>query len=178
VLGRCDYFRSFPHNVTFACHLEGEAAVIEGFRSRHATAARLDGRSLQDMATPEDCLSPAVCYHVYHMYQGRTLTGPLHTHGVCGRCFRFESANITDLRRLWEFTMREIVFLGSRNRVLAERDAAIERFSESRRSPEIRTASAPSSSRQMPSPKRIPVERGDKARGPLLWPAAATAAGR
>lgn len=147
VLGRCDYFRSFPQNVTFACHLEGEAAVIDRFRSRHATANALDGESIRDMATPEACLSPAVCYHIYHMYQGQTLAEPLRVHGICGRCFRYESANISDLRRLWDFTLREIVFLGSRKAVLAERDAAIERFprflEEHRLEGEIRTASDP-----------------------------------
>ncbi len=147
VLGRCDYFRSFPHNVTFACHLEGEAEVIEGFRKRHATANALDEKSIHDMSTPEACLSPAVCYHIYHLYEGQTLTEPLHVHGICGKCFRYESANISDLRRLWDFTMREIVFLGSRETVLPQRDTAIERFSrfleEHRLEGEIRTASDP-----------------------------------
>jgi len=147
VLGRCDYFRSFPHNVTFACHLEGEAQVIDGFRSRHAAINHLDTKSMGDMATPEACLSPAVCYHVYHMYEGQTLTDSLRVHAICGKCFRYEAANISDLRRLWDFTMREVVFLGARTSVLGQRDVAIERFSsfldEHRLAGEIRTASDP-----------------------------------
>jgi seryl-tRNA synthetase len=147
VLGRCDYFRSFPHSVTFACHLEGEAQVIDGFRSRHAAINTLDSKTMGDMATPEACLSPAVCYHVYHMYEGQTLTDALRVHAICGKCFRYESGNISDLRRLWDFTMREVVFLGSRTRVLGQRDIAIERFSsfldEHRLAGEIRTASDP-----------------------------------
>jgi hypothetical protein len=147
ILGRCDYFRSFPHNVTFACHLQGEAAIIEGFRSRHAAVNAPDERSIGDMATPEACLSPAVCYHVYHLYEGQRLPDSLVIHAVCGKCFRYESATINDLRRLWDFTMREIVFLGRRESVLAQRERAIEQFThflnEHRMSAEIRTASDP-----------------------------------
>jgi enoyl-CoA hydratase/carnithine racemase len=52
-----------------------------------------------------------------------------------------------DLRRLWDFTMREIVFMGTRDDVLARRAQAqglVERFLEEHRlAAEIRTASDP-----------------------------------
>ncbi|MGH9453440.1 MAG: hypothetical protein ACRD2O_05665, partial [Terriglobia bacterium] len=67
VLARCDYFRSFPQYVTFACHLKEEVRVIDGFRARHQTAGEVDDSALSDMERPEACLSPAVCYHVYHL---------------------------------------------------------------------------------------------------------------
>src|SRR5579864_6368894 len=65
VLSRCDYFRSFPHSLTFAGHLRPDAGVISRFRARHEAAQALDEESLADMETPEACLSPAVCYHIY-----------------------------------------------------------------------------------------------------------------
>ena len=58
---RCDYFRSFPHIVTFAAHLRGEAKVIDEFRKRHQTTDDVDDAALGDMERPEACLSPAVC---------------------------------------------------------------------------------------------------------------------
>jgi seryl-tRNA synthetase len=146
-LARCDYFRSFPHNVTFACHLREEAACIEGFRTRHQEREALDGAALADMETPEACLSPAVCYHVYHLNQGRTVPAAGLAYGVCGKCFRYESSNLGDLRRLWDFTMREVVFLGGRDDVLARRERALEqvaRFLEEHElAGEVRTASDP-----------------------------------
>ncbi|MDQ6759066.1 MAG: hypothetical protein M3Z32_04255 [Acidobacteriota bacterium] len=147
VLARCDYFRSFPQNVTFAAHLKEDVEVIGGFRGRHQTLDDIDDAALADMDRPEACLSPAVCYHVYHLYEGKTIAPSAVVHGICGKCFRFESQNISDLRRLWDFTMREVVFMGGRKEVLDARDQSIEMMTaflrEHRLAGEIRTASDP-----------------------------------
>ena len=147
VLARCDYFRSFPQNVTFASHLREDLEVIDSFRARHDTLDRVDDRALADMVTPEVCLSPAVCYHVYHLHQNQTLPSSGTAHGVCGSCFRYEAGNTSDLRRLWDFTMREVVFMGTREDVLQRRAIAIQKVSdlldEHRLAGEIRTASDP-----------------------------------
>ncbi|HLV79845.1 MAG TPA: aminoacyl--tRNA ligase-related protein [Chthonomonadaceae bacterium] len=147
VLARCDYFRSFPHNVTFAAHLFEDAERIDDFRARHQERNDLDERALADMETPEACLSPATCYHVYHMNEDKLLPAEGIVYGVCGKCFRYEASNLNDLRRLWDFTMREIVFLGGRDQVLAERERGNEKmarfFEEHELAGEIRTASDP-----------------------------------
>jgi seryl-tRNA synthetase len=146
-LSRCDYFRSFPHNVTFASHLREDAQVIDGFRARHQTVQDLDHGALADMERPEACLSPAVCYHVYHLHENQTLPAAGINYGICGKCFRYESTNLRDLRRLWDFTMREVVFLGSRDDVLAKRTVSMDMMSEfldtHKLAGEIRTASDP-----------------------------------
>jgi seryl-tRNA synthetase len=71
----------------------------------------------------------------------------LAVHGICGKCFRYESSNIKDLRRLWDFTIREVVFMGAREEVLAARDRSIEMMSDFLKghalAGEIRTASDP-----------------------------------
>ncbi len=147
VLAQCDYFRSFPHNVTFACHLFEDAGRIEGFRARHQDREELDDRALADMQTPEACLSPAVCYHVYHLNRDRVIPAEGLSYAICGKCFRYESSNMSGLRRLWDFTMREVVFLGDREEVLRGRQRGIELFSrwmeEHQLAGEIRTASDP-----------------------------------
>ncbi|WP_165066867.1 class-II aminoacyl-tRNA synthetase family protein [Paludisphaera rhizosphaerae] len=146
-LAKCDYFRSFPNVVTFACHLPEDPARVEDFRARHYDRQDLDDRALADLETPEACLSPAVCYHVYHLNSGRVVPSGGLTYGVSGKCFRYESSNLSDLRRLWDFTMREVVFLGGREQVLALREQSIERMGrfleEHRLAGEIRTASDP-----------------------------------
>jgi seryl-tRNA synthetase len=147
VLAKCDYFRSFPQNVTFACHLFEDAGRIGDFRARHHDRDELDERALDDMEIPEACLSPAVCYHVYHRNHDQVIPASGLTYGVCGKCFRYESSNMKDLRRLWDFTMREVVFLGGREQVLKCRERSIEMMSqfleEHRLAGEIRTASDP-----------------------------------
>lgn len=146
-LAKCDYFRSFPNNVTFACHMIEEPARVTDFRARHQDRDTLDDKALADMETPEACLSPAVCYHVYHLNKGKTLPAQGIAYGICGKCFRYESSNMADLRRLWDFTMREVVFLGGRDGVLADREKSIGQMGEfldaHRLAGEIRTASDP-----------------------------------
>jgi len=147
VLAKCDYFRSFPQYVTFAAHLSEASETIQQFRERHLKRDDLDEASLGDMAIPTACLSPAVCYHVYHLHAGEQIPPGGRTYSVAGKCFRFETTNLQDLRRLWDFTMRELVFVGSREWVLDERQRAIEAFIPLLDSlglaAEIRTASDP-----------------------------------
>jgi hypothetical protein len=147
VLAKCDYFRSFPHNVTYACHLPEDPARIEDFRKRHHDRETLDDKALGDMVPPEVCLSPAVCYHVYYANRDRVVPAEVLAYTVIGKCFRYESKNMRDLRRLWDFTMREVVFIGTREQVLEERQKGIDRFGsfldEHRLAAEIRTASDP-----------------------------------
>jgi len=67
-------------------------------------------------------LSPAVCYHAYELLAGSQLDGS--TVMTCaGRCFRDDPA---DGRHLWEFTVREVVFLGSSEFVSAQRQQWLE----------------------------------------------------
>ena len=147
VLAKCNYFRSFPHNVTFAAHLREDAGRIDEFRQRHQDRDSLDDRSLFDMETPEACLTPALCYHVYHLNQGRGLGPGVKVYGLCGKCFRYESTSMRGLQRLWDFTMREVVFLGSADEVLEKREQGIELMAyfldELGLAAEIRTASDP-----------------------------------
>jgi len=146
-LARCDYFRSFPHLVTFATHLTEDSGVIEDFRARHAKRDDLDDHALGGMTTPEAGLSPAVCYHAYAMHAGEELAEEGVSYGICGKCFRYEASEISDLRRLWDFTMREVVFMGSRDLVLEKRRRAMDFVSEFLEThevaAEIRTASDP-----------------------------------
>ena len=99
------------------------------------------------MDRPEACLSPAVCYHVYHLHENQTLPAAGISYGICGKCFRYESSNISDLRRLWDFTMREVVFLGNRDTVLTHRTKSVDMMAEfldaHRLAGEVRTASDP-----------------------------------
>lgn len=147
VLAKCDYFRSFPNTVTFACHLEPEASVINAFRARHEKRTTIDDGALADMSTPEACLSPAVCYHVYHRNQGLTLPNEGAAYSVRGKCFRYESSNLREMTRLWDFTMRELVFLGTSEYVLEERERGVQIIGEFLDdlglAVEIRTASDP-----------------------------------
>ena len=130
-LRRAGYFTSFAHSVTFAMHLREGYDNIDNFATRHKDGKPLSFSTVEELSVPEYCLSPALCYHTYGGMEGYRLIGAdegVKTFTAMGRCFRYESKNITALDRLWEFSMREIVFIGEKERVLAMRSKSIELF--------------------------------------------------
>ena len=61
-------------------------------------------------------LSPTICHHLYFMLSNTKLNkNTIAT--AQGHCFRYESKNMNFLDRLWNFTMREIIFIGSEKHV-------------------------------------------------------------
>jgi len=69
---------------------------------------------------PPYLLTPAICYHAYPTLAGRRLEANA-IFGCAGRCFRRETAQARSLSRLWEFTMREVIFVGTHAWVEDER---------------------------------------------------------
>jgi seryl-tRNA synthetase len=90
----------------------GHLASFPGCASRVEAAGR-SGRYF---------LSPAVCYHTYELLAGSELDSSAVVTSA-GRCFRDDPA---DGRHLWEFTMREVVFLGGSEFVHAQRQEWLE----------------------------------------------------
>ncbi|MHB8254186.1 MAG: class-II aminoacyl-tRNA synthetase family protein [Acidiferrobacter sp.] len=126
-LRRAGYFGAFAHSVTFAVHLNEDYDALERFSERHRQGESPVFQELGEIAAPENCLSPAVCYHTYGALMDQKLpAGGASVYTGQGRCFRYESKNLTGLDRLWEFSMREIVWLGERSEVLAAREAAMD----------------------------------------------------
>lgn len=125
ILARCGYFGSFPHTVSFVAHLTEDFDRIEAFRKANAEGGPLTIPDPNDFAF-EACLSPALCYHAYQAHEGHTLDASGATITTVGRCYRYESKNLTGLERLWDFGMREIVFMGTAARVASLRRAAMD----------------------------------------------------
>ena len=110
-LARFDYFRNFPQLPLLVAGLRPECL--------HDTAERgvLTAVPNGDLATADYALPSAACYNIYLHFAGTALTGPLHVTTVAN-CFRNEK-HYDDLRRLWGFTMREIVCIGTHEEVQA-----------------------------------------------------------
>jgi seryl-tRNA synthetase len=69
-------------------------------------------------------LSPAVCYHLYFALADQPLPDGRLAATAVGNCFRYESSNLVSLERLWNFTMREVIFVGDKDFVLENREAS------------------------------------------------------
>lgn len=127
-LGRVNYFRAFPHSLTFATHLRSDLDVIDQF-AQHAAC---DGDELHSpptsFAAVQNLLSPAVCYHLYFALADKPLPHGQVVATAVGHCFRYEATNLASLERLWDFTMREVIFVGSKDFVLENRETARQRM--------------------------------------------------
>ena len=129
VLERCKYLKSFPHSLSLVSHLKEDLRAIQEFaRTVHWERDSLayEGDALSKV---QCLLSPTICFHCYAWLQGASLPHPQSFTAV-GRCFRYESGNLGGLERLWDFTMREIIFVGPEDYVLAQRAKAIDKTVE------------------------------------------------
>ncbi|HEX9782360.1 MAG TPA: aminoacyl--tRNA ligase-related protein [Opitutaceae bacterium] len=125
-LAKLDYFRSFPHLVTFPVTLDAD----EDNLSRFAEGEPMDQSgavNLARLAPVCDVLTPAACYHFYPLFKGDVLDGPRYV-TTRATCFRRE-AEYVPLERQWSFSMREIVCLGTAAEVTAFLDGYRRRIS-------------------------------------------------
>jgi seryl-tRNA synthetase len=109
-LDRLDYFQSFPHLATFPVTLDEDHDNIERFSRAHAGGAQTRVE-LAKLSPTEHVLTPAACYHVYIELEGEALDAPRYV-TTRATCFRNEK-EYTPLERQWNFSMREIVCLGT-----------------------------------------------------------------
>lgn len=118
-LERSGYLRDFPHQANLVCHLPGQAGEIREAAARAAAGETVD--------TPHGlALAPTVCYRLLIALADTTLEEPLLLATANCPCYRYEGPGATQLDRLREFSMREIVGVGAPDQVLAFRDLLLE----------------------------------------------------
>lgn len=99
------YFDSFPHLGTVVSRLRAERL------DDYTKTAAVDLIPAGDLVPASHLLPSAACYNVYLHLSGSTLDKPALITTVA-HCFRNEES-YEGLRRLWGFSMREIVCIGS-----------------------------------------------------------------
>lgn len=109
-LNKLDYFRSFPHLVTFPVSLDQQEQNLELFRSQEPVGEN-GCVHLTKTAEVKDVLTPAACYHIYIAMQGQSFKAARYF-TTRNTCFRKE-VEYHPLQRQWSFSMREIVCIGS-----------------------------------------------------------------
>jgi seryl-tRNA synthetase len=129
ILARCGYFGSFPHSVCLVSHLTEDFDAIEAFRAANAESGPLRVPDPGAMTSSDAALRPAVCLPVYRALEGTSAAGGLAI-TTTGKAFRYESSNMEGLERLWDFSMREIIFVGSAKFVETQRARAVEAVSD------------------------------------------------
>lgn len=124
-LERVNYFRAFPHSLTFATHLREDLDAIDHFAQQACCDEHGSlNQPPESFAKIQTLLSPAVCYHLYFSLADKPLPGGKMIATAVGQCFRYEAINLISLERLWNFTMREVIFIGEKDFVLENREAS------------------------------------------------------
>jgi seryl-tRNA synthetase len=127
-LDRVNYFKAFPHSLSFVTHLREDLENIDHFAQHtHWEGEGLNAKP-ESFSKIEALNSPAVCYHWYFSLADRKLITDHLVATAVGQCFRYESSNLTSLERLWNFTMREIIFIGHGDYVLEQRETGRQRM--------------------------------------------------
>ncbi|MGW1433152.1 hypothetical protein ACWD6K_31595 [Streptomyces sp. NPDC002431] len=128
-LHRTGYFESFPQLLMLVSRLHGDADTYRAFLDTLASGGSGDlVAALRDHTGDTDhVLPPTMCFHTYHQYADGPPPAPNTVVTSRGKAFRYESRYWRSLERLWDFTIREIVFLGTPEFVLASRARLMER---------------------------------------------------
>jgi seryl-tRNA synthetase len=122
-LERVNYFKAFPHSLSFATHLRSDLDVIADFSENDHCEDDCLTTDIHSFAKIQNLLSPAVCYHLYFSLADQTILSNTFVATAVGNCFRYESSNLVSLERLWNFSMREIIFIGNKQFVLEQRES-------------------------------------------------------
>ncbi len=117
VLEALDYFTSFPQFAMFVTRLHNDLDIYRAFLNEYEDEKRITPSVFSYCQNHDYCLPPTMCYHTYHQFRDQELNNNLVVTAK-GKSFRFESKYYQGLERLWDFTIREVVFLGTREYVL------------------------------------------------------------
>ena len=110
VLDSAGYFDSFPNLWSFVSRLHNDFSTFTSFKKEDD---KLNPSSIKTKAcVTEYSLPPTMCYYIYDMYRDNALGN--NTITTRGKSFRYENKYCKNMSRLWDFTIRETVFLGSK----------------------------------------------------------------
>lgn len=106
---RGGYFETFPHHIMFQSTIRNDIEVLERF-----TRGGVDASLLKEMKQAHNVLRNAACGPIYPMLANSEIdTAAPRIFFVIGKCFRNEATHVFELARMNEFTMSELVFIGT-----------------------------------------------------------------
>jgi hypothetical protein len=126
VMKRGGYLQSFPHLLMFVTRLHSDFDVYTAASGASSEDKLAD--LLRQQKDTELCLPPTMCYHTYAQIANSTLPRAGQVFTAKGKSFRFESKYQQNLERLYDFTIREIVFVGAGGAVSRQRGDLLREF--------------------------------------------------
>jgi len=118
------YLASHAQYVTFGyqlpCHFETLQRV-----SKNVREGMIEGPRADDLVDAGFMLEPFACHNMFRMLKGKRVDA-CRTITALGRCFRHEGFRFEPMLRQWEFSVREIVLVGSANEIATRRMELVE----------------------------------------------------
>ena len=105
---KCGYISAFPAQLTVAARIDPAS---------YESVARSRSLSTSDLQYSGKHFAPAACLNIYPMLSQKVPKGPLVV-STLATVYRHEERGFQSLLRLWEFKVREFVFVGERDFVL------------------------------------------------------------
>ncbi|MDR0267468.1 BtrH N-terminal domain-containing protein [Paenibacillus sp.] len=127
-LNKTNHFLSFPQHIHFLSHLNEDIDHIDQFAKRAAGPKGLTKEILDESHLKSSLYvkNPAICYHCYQTMQNTQMETAGRVITSVGSCNRYESNNHAAFGRLFDFTMREVIFVGTDEYVRQMRARSIE----------------------------------------------------
>lgn len=130
VLHKCGYFDSHPNQASFVGNVQADFDAIEEFRVANSCSEGAILPPGEHIHHDGMCLNPAACFPAYPTLAGKRFDEKGFSLSWLGRVFRYESRNASGLNRLYEFNVREIVFIGTEQFVADRRRKALPLITE------------------------------------------------
>lgn len=125
-LAKANHLSSFPEHLHFVSHLESDVETLDAFAAR-ARDPSLASVSMEDtkLGPIRFVHNPSTCYHCYACREGVDIAEDTAVTAIT-KCHRYEGLNHKDPGRLMEFSLREVIFLGSPDYVRKTRQRSLE----------------------------------------------------
>ncbi|WP_242292474.1 aminoacyl--tRNA ligase-related protein [Bacillus cereus group sp. BfR-BA-01441] len=117
ILEKTKYFETGCQHLSFISQLNTHPVEFKQVMSLLGKDDSNKFENLKDyFKKSEYALNPAICLHCYPLFKEHYETTDIKAFTVSGSCFRNESGNLNNAERLYEFSVREAVFLGDDTR--------------------------------------------------------------
>lgn len=112
-LWKANHLSGFPEHLHLVSHLESDVEVLDQFATL-ARAGEVAAVSASEarLAPARLAHNPSTCYHCYARRAGQDIGQDTVVTAIT-KCHRYEAINHKEAGRLLEFSMREVIFLGS-----------------------------------------------------------------
>jgi hypothetical protein len=129
VIKKINYIRNFPHFFMGVSRLHNDLNNYNAFLDENEENNDFENYFYDYCSGMELCLPPTMCYHTYHQFGNSMLnSGENYVITSKGKSFRYETKYAKGLERLWDFTIREIVFMGEMDFVNRQRTNFMDRI--------------------------------------------------